>query len=215
MLLALRTTKNQSTGMTAARILLGRELTGPGDLIYSAENDSVDFSDQNRNYAEAIAHRIKCGVRFCLENRKIAGQVQKIHYDKNHRDSEFAEGSLVWLQAHPLSSKIKGVAASLAPKREGPYKICRKINPRNYMLCHPETNQEITFAHVVQLTPYVERTVKDSAPTAPAGEQNSETIINNSKTIFVPTTSNKNSITTVPLSSTQPGRGKPRGRPRN
>jgi hypothetical protein len=157
MLFALRSAKNVSTGLTPAQANLGRNLTSPLDLFLPQANYNFDSPQNIRDHAKKLEAKIQTSLKFLAENRELAGIEQKLHYDPNHKNSEFNEGDWVTLQAHPLSSKAKGVSASLMPKREGPYVISKKVNPLNYELSDVNSNLPITFAHVVQLKKYERR----------------------------------------------------------
>jgi len=157
MLFALRCAKVKSTGLTPAQVCLGRNLTSPIDLFLPDSNFRPSEGKNIRDYANKIEHRIKNAIHYLLANRELAGIENKLYYDPHHKKSEFNEGDWVTLEAHPLSSKAKGVAASLMPKREGPFIIKRKINPLNYELGDVNSNLPITFAHVVQLKRYYDR----------------------------------------------------------
>jgi len=157
MLFSLRCAKNKSTGLTPAQVLLGRNLTSPLDTVLPDPTFQADLGANIKDYADRVAHRLKSAAHYLLENREIAGIEQKLQYDQNHRFAEFEEGDWVTLEAHPLSSKAKGIAAGLAAKREGPYVILYKITPLNYALGDVETKAPVAYAHVVQLLKYHQR----------------------------------------------------------
>jgi transposase InsO family protein len=157
MLFALRSAKNTSTGITPAQANLGRNLTSPLDLFLPKAGYDFDSPQNLRDYTKKLESKIQASLKFLVENRELAGIEQKLYYDPSHKKAEFNEGDWVTLQAHPLSSKAKGVSASLMPKREGPYVISKKVNPLNYELSDVNSNVPITFAHVVQLKKYERR----------------------------------------------------------
>jgi hypothetical protein len=176
-LFVLRTTTNESTGVTPARLLLGHELTAPVDLLTFQQGQQVDFDENFQSYAKKVKHRFESSLRFCSESRELAAQEQKLKYDAKQRHIEFRTGDLVLLQSHPLSDKAKGIAASLMPKREGPYIVLERRGPLTYLLGEPDTKLPVTFAHVVQLRRFYVRDAElKVAPTvAPPTEAGNKT----------------------------------------
>ena len=161
---ALRTTVNKSTKLTPARALLGKELLAPADLVVLGKDFAIDFDSTVRDYARRVELGIKNSIKYCLENRGLASQQQKIYYDNRHRFGEFKIGDLVLYLTKPISSAAKGIAASLTPKLIGPLRITGKLNPNNYTLGQPDTGEFARFAHVVQLKPYYARDDTSKSP---------------------------------------------------
>ena len=114
MLFSLRTAVHRSTGYTPARLLLGKELHGPLDILLDhnmVNESSIDF----KNYAEKLAIQLRNANIYALENRMISGEIQKNYYDLGRREVKFEEGDLVLCRSHFQSSAIKDFAAKLAP----------------------------------------------------------------------------------------------------
>jgi hypothetical protein len=63
----------------------------------------------------------------------------------------FEVNELVWRQQHVLSDASKGIAASLSPKRDGPYRVVRRIGRNVYDLADVDSNQPAGRANVDQL----------------------------------------------------------------
>jgi hypothetical protein len=159
MLFAFRNAKSRSTGLSPAMVCLGRTLQGPVDLLMDTHHTDAESV---KDYASKTLHRIQNAIKYLIEHRELATIEQKLTYDPHHRKSEFEEGDWVTLEAHPLSSKAKGITAALMPKRNGPYVIKKKMNPLNYELADPSTGEAITFAHVVQLRKYHARNKEET-----------------------------------------------------
>jgi hypothetical protein len=155
LLMALRSAIVKRTGYTPAQLNLGRNLRAPLDVILPEPNFVGDFNKTFQDYSKKIQQRIKSSLHYAMENSELAKIQSKLYFDPSHKAKEFNEGDLVLLQGHPLSNKDKGFSAKLAPERDGPYVILRKLNPLNYELGQVGTKIPVTFAHVVQLKKYV------------------------------------------------------------
>jgi hypothetical protein len=66
----------------------------------------------------------------------IAAAIAKQRYDRQHRQIEFKAGEEVWLTLGKYKLKGKQNAKTM-PRREGPYKITKKISPLAYELKLP------------------------------------------------------------------------------
>jgi hypothetical protein len=66
-------------------------------------------------------------VRYRLEQ---AQAVQKLHYDKHHRQVSYEVGDwvLLRLRHHPVASLSPAVQGKLQPRYFGPYRISKLIN---------------------------------------------------------------------------------------
>ena len=155
MLFSLRTAVHRSTGYTPARLLLGKELHGPLDILLDhnmVNESSIDF----KNYAEKLAVQLRNANIYALENRMISGEIQKNYYDLGRREVKFEEGDLVLCRSHFQSSAIKDFAAKLAPKYEGPYIVLERQLPNTYLLGDPVTKEAICCVPIHFLRKYSE-----------------------------------------------------------
>jgi hypothetical protein len=160
----LRTTKLKSTQLTPAKMLLGRELVGPMDIMMGIGADDKTQEVEPQRFVDQIAARIRNAVRFGIENKELAHRIDKIQYDKHRIEYEFQVGDLVMVEAHHLSKKAQGFSAKLANLRDGPYRVETRENRLNYRLVNPKDSKDIVFAHIAQLTRYVSRDGIDPKP---------------------------------------------------
>ena len=152
MLFALRTAINRSTGYTPARLLLGKELRTPIDLIIKPKSDFTHV-DYNK-FADLAQIKLHNAIEYAKENRMLASEQQKLLYDKGRKLVTFKVGDLVLCKTHPLSSGIDKFAAKLAPKRDGPYVILEFQPPNTYVIGDIETNEAVTTVPVHFLRKY-------------------------------------------------------------
>jgi hypothetical protein len=71
---------------------------------------------------------------LALENITRARQKSTQNFDANRREHNFQIGNIVWRKSNALSNADKHFAASLAPKRDGPFRISRIIGKNTCML---------------------------------------------------------------------------------
>ena len=177
MCFSLRTSVVRSTGFTPAMLLLGKELSAPLDIVLNRKSEkalSLDYS----KVAERNALKLKNIVDYCSENRMIASEEQKFHYDKNRKDVEFHVGDLVWLKTHHLSSAAAKFTAGFAPKRDGPFRIMEKYSKNTYLLGDKDSGAAETYASVDKLTKFVPPAdlgkISDETDIEKSGETDSE-----------------------------------------
>ncbi len=152
MLYVLRSSPTKSTKLSPAKMLFGRELTGPMDIITSVTADDKTIQPEPSRYLEQIQVRIQNAIKYGMENKELAHRVDKMQYDKHRIEHQFEIGDLVLVDDHPLSRKSEGFAAGLAPKRSGPYRVISKENRLNYRLINVNDDKDLIFAHIAYCT---------------------------------------------------------------
>jgi hypothetical protein len=126
---AIRTSVNETTGFSLARLTFGEELRSPFDTLPSelmiGENNEGSFLEQDARKVVADLHeKMRSTYEVARKNCLDAHERQKLTYDKGRKDHQFKVGNWVWRRAHTLSSADKGVAKSLSKQFSGPYIIC-------------------------------------------------------------------------------------------
>ena len=163
---ALRTAVNKSTGYTPARLLMGKELSAPLDIVL-ATSSGPRLEPNYGKSATDLALKLHNTVQYCAENRMIASEQQKFYYDQNRREIKFDVGDLVLCKAHHLSSAINKFTAGFAPKRDGPYEIMEFHSPNNYLLGDPETKKTISIVSVDKIRKFIPPLVSQNTPVDP------------------------------------------------
>lgn len=146
---ALRTAIHQTNGYSPAELTFGEQLRFPADLE-AETNEQPDAS----SYATSLKNKIDAMTQIVRENKCDAHETQRRAYDKKHRPATFSVGQHVLRTTHPISNAAKGVCASLAPKRDGPWSISAKIGSNTYQLSDPITKRKVALCNADQLTPY-------------------------------------------------------------
>lgn len=127
-LMAYRSAVHNTTGLTPARILFGKELRLPCDLKFgSPENEQMDVED----YAYRLREKLLAIHEIARERIQLASDRMKARYDVNASNSGFYEGDRVWLY-NP--QRKKGISPKLTPAWEGPYTVVKRINDVVYRI---------------------------------------------------------------------------------
>jgi hypothetical protein len=129
--LAYRASTHDTTGLTPAKLMFGRELPLPCDLLFGLPPDkelpATDYATDTHNYAR--------------QHMKLASDRMKTRYDKLANFAGYHEGDRVWLYR---PTRTKGKSPKLQSSWDGPYKVVTRINavykiqrnPRSRMVVH-------------------------------------------------------------------------------
>jgi hypothetical protein len=125
---AIRSSLCQSTGFTPAMLMLHRELQHP--LLPRGDAPAKSRT----KFVEDIVEQMETVSNMAIEN--IANQRKKAadKFSEGRKEHKFELGNIVWRKTNILSSADKKIAASLAPKRDGPFKISRILGKNSVML---------------------------------------------------------------------------------
>ena len=123
LLMAYRSAEHEATGYTPARLMLGRELRLPMDLVTGRPPDD-EAPTVRTEYAVALQERLTEVHHQVRNNLQFAGEAMKRQYDRRTRTASFVEGDQVWLH-NPC--RRKGLSPKLQSPWEGPYTVVEKI----------------------------------------------------------------------------------------
>lgn len=128
---AIRTSKNESTGLSPYFVNFGREMITHGEDHLPPFDRSDDEELPTPEARASVLLQIFQDVRKRLD--KAQAQAQKV-YNLRRRDVQYTRGDRVWRRDHVLSDAANYFTAKLAPKFSGPYLISRKVSPWTYEL---------------------------------------------------------------------------------
>ena len=130
MLMAYRSSKQESTKHTPNIMFLGRETDLPVDLLYPPP--PVESDDRSTNeYVAELKYRLKTVHEMARNSLMEAGQKQKLAYDRKVSKHTYKVGDAVWLRSY---AKPKGLSRKLQLRWEGPFKIVGKISDLTYKI---------------------------------------------------------------------------------
>jgi len=125
-LLPYRSAEHRATGETPFRMLAGREMRLPADVVFPRpEPLPQTTTDFVRNLSQSLAETYdQARLRDQAQHK-----VQKDTYDKKSRGSPFVPGDMVWLLDKVIES---GMPRKLHWPWTGPYVVIRQINEAVY-----------------------------------------------------------------------------------
>jgi hypothetical protein len=143
-LLACRASTHDTTGMTPANIVFGRELRLPCDLLFGAPPDK---EQSTTDYVADLVERLHDTHHYARRHLRVASD----RYDRLANSSGFQEGDRVWLYR---PTRTRGKSPKLQSAWEGPYKVITRINDVVYrILRHPRSRMMVV--HLDRLAPYL------------------------------------------------------------
>jgi len=153
-LLAYRSSKHETTGVTPAELYLGRELQLPLDLLRGSppvlhEEELETVSEYVRSLRGKL-DKIHLDVRGKLLMK--SSQV-KIRYDRKARQILFKEGERVWL-FNP--QRFKGRSPKLQGNWDGPFTVIKRLSDVVYGIQRSPRHRK-KVVHADRLAPFVER----------------------------------------------------------
>ena len=126
-MLAYRTSVQESTGFTPHFLWTGREVQLPIDLMFGKVEDSVR-GDLGK-FAWDLKKRLHYSYELAREHLYKSHNRQKECFDRNQRFSKIEQGDKVGVFFPNLTT---GRTKKLAKLWKGPYTVTRKINDLNY-----------------------------------------------------------------------------------
>lgn len=129
LLMAYRTAVHDTTGVTPAKMMMGRDLRLPIDLFVGRPSEEVPV--HKSEYAQQLHDRIERIHNFAREHLQLRSDKMKEHYDSCANGTQLQEGDAVWL--HNPQRK-KGVSPKLSRPWQGPYVVTKKINDLVYRI---------------------------------------------------------------------------------
>ena len=127
--MAYRTAAHDTTGVTPAKMMMGRDLRLPIDLFIGRPSEEVPV--HRSEYAQQLQSRMEKIHGFAREHLKLKSDKMKEHYDSRAADGELQEGDAAWL--HNPQRK-KGISPKLSRPWQGPYVVTKKINDLVYRI---------------------------------------------------------------------------------
>jgi low affinity Fe/Cu permease len=108
--MAYNATPHESTGLTPHRLVYGREMTFPLDMITDPIGIEKDERKLTSEYVRILENNLKEGHEIARKNLNAAAKRQKMTYDVKVRPVTYKVGDLVWRNqkrnAPGLKSKI-------------------------------------------------------------------------------------------------------------
>ena len=120
-LLAYRSAPQETTGLSPAQLVFGRDLNLPNSLVRHPPH-RTDFTTP---YAFRLREELEQVREFAHERMKVKMRTQKEHFDRRARQPAFKVGDWVWV--HDPKRK-QGICPKLQPQWTGPWIVSKKRN---------------------------------------------------------------------------------------
>ena len=138
--MAYRSTVQESTGFFPNRLMLGREVTLPIELMIGVpkgNQQSLSYSQ----YVYQMSNNILSSFELARSHSSAAQQRQKRNYDTriHSTGAPFQEGDKVWLAR---SHRTKGRSPKLDMRWDGPFVIVNKFSDCIYRIKHCATGKK-------------------------------------------------------------------------
>lgn len=129
LLMAYRSSKQESITMTPNMMMLGREIDLPVDLLYPPPPTETNLP--SNEYVVQLQNKMKIVHEIARASLLEAGQKQKRLYDSRISKHKYTVGDAVWLRVY---ARPKGLSKKLQLRWEGPFKIVSKLSDLTFKI---------------------------------------------------------------------------------
>lgn len=123
LMLAYRSAVHESTGCTPAKVIFGRDLLLPVDLLLGRPEEEVLSSAAD--YTGDLCEELKWVHHYARNHLKITSDRMKQRYDLLQIGSSLSAGDPMWFH---YPQRKKGLSTKLQRPWQGPYVVTKKIN---------------------------------------------------------------------------------------
>lgn len=157
-LLACRSSRHETTGVTPAELYFGRDLRLPLDLLRENPPESSEKVPQSSDdFVRNLKERLE-GIHSKIRERLNLKSIQvKARYDRGARKVLFEEGQKVWLFK---PRREKGRAPKFQSNWEGPFLVIRKLSDVVYCV-QKSAKHKKKVMHADRLAPFSEKLLND------------------------------------------------------
>lgn len=152
LMMACRASQNSSTHFTPNRLMLGREVVLPAEVVTGlplASQDEQPSPDVD-SYVHNMRNKLARVHEIARRNLHTHAVYQKRRYDLRACKQSLESGQAVWL--YNPTRRI-GVCSKLTSKWKGPYVVIRKLDDVTYLVKN-SPKQKAKVYHVDRLLPY-------------------------------------------------------------
>jgi hypothetical protein len=142
--MALRATVNESTGYSANRMMLGRDVTVPLDLLAGPAPPSVETPQVSSEYAENLQQTLHDVHAFARNQLSARLEKRKLLYDRSQFQTAYEVGALVYTIN---SSSKKGQSRKLQSVYCGPYIVTRRYSEILYQVQGRRERDQFVLHH--------------------------------------------------------------------
>ena len=129
LLMAYRTATHESTGLTPAKLMMGRELRVPLDLLMGTPPELKQISKPS--YVEKLKESLSIAHNYARQRLRITTERMKTRYNLDATATRLVVGTQVWLYR---PRRKKDLSPKLSKNWVGPYVIVKRINDLVYRI---------------------------------------------------------------------------------
>ena len=153
-MMAYRTSVQESTGCTPFYLMFGREGRLPADVMFRLPSSPM----QVNKYAQDMRFRMEQAYQLVRDRLQLQQRRQKALYDRTTNGSLYAIGDHVWLHCPAVP---KGKSAKLHRYWQGPYKVIDVLGKVLFKIQHRDHPRKKCVVHFDRLKPYVHSSKRD------------------------------------------------------
>ncbi|KAL6487878.1 hypothetical protein MHYP_G00045040 [Metynnis hypsauchen] len=138
-LMAIRATPHEATGVSPFELMTGRQMTLPLHLLYQPGEASIAVAYTTHQYVEDLQKHLRAMFAFAQKKLEKSAEGRKAYYDQKASFDELQVGDKVWYYtfAPPtgvLQYKTNKLTRKLLPRWSGPHTILDKLSPVVYQI---------------------------------------------------------------------------------
>ena len=126
---ALRSSVNRNTGMTPNKMMLGREVNLPADLVFKPILEETFESEEE--YVTKLRENMREAHEVARRQLQTSQEMMKRDYDTNMKQFEYQPGEFVYMLN---TAHLKGRAKKLDPPWKGPGIVIERITSYVYKI---------------------------------------------------------------------------------
>lgn len=160
-LMAIRATPHEATGISPFEMMTGRQMTLPLHLLYQPGEASVATAYTTHQYMADLNKHLQTTFAFAQKHLERSAEGRKAYYDQKASHDELQVGEKVWYynfvqQTGQTGQKTGKLGRKLLPRWTGPHVITEKLSPVVYQIKVRRGQKEPTFkwVHRNQIKPH-------------------------------------------------------------
>ncbi|RXN16048.1 Retrovirus-related Pol poly from transposon opus [Labeo rohita] len=135
-LMAIRATPSESTGVSPFELMTGRLMTLPLHLLYQPGDSNLVTAYTTHQYLEELRRHLRSTFAFAQQRLQKSAEGQKAYYDRKASHAELDVGDKVWYYkyAQPPQTTSHRLSKKFLPHWTGPHEIVDKLSPVAYRI---------------------------------------------------------------------------------
>ena len=152
LMMAYRASQNSSTHLTPNRLMLGKEVVLPTEVVTGLPSSGLEHEScpDEEVYVTQLRTRLSTAHEIARRNLHSQAVYRKRKYDLKASKQSLEPGQPVWLY-NP--TRRVGVCSKLTSKWKGPYVVIRKLDDVTYLVKN-SPKQRAKVYHIDRLIPY-------------------------------------------------------------